>query len=240
MSIAAVIAGAGSGTRLGAHMPKALVPLGGVPLLVHAIRGMNDAGIDDVVVTIPAGAEALVAFEQALAVGGVRAQLVVGASTRQGSVSRGLAAVNSDFVLIHDAARALTPPAVIVRVREALEAGYDAVVPALPVTDTIKAVGMKEERGFGVVELVDETLERTNLRAMQTPQGFRTELVRSAHAAGRARGLDELSAAPDDAALVEAIGERVVLVPGSPEAMKVTTAWDLAVAEMLLEKRGER
>ena len=252
MSIAAGIAGAGSGTRLGANMPKALVPLGGVPLLVHAIRGMNAAGVDDVVVTIPAGNAVREEFDKALAAGGVSARLVVGGVTRQGSVANGLAAVPSDFVLIHDAARALTPVAVIDRVRVALEAGYDAVVPALPVTDTIKEVGDRragvagpEAAGGGdaagsgvVVEPVVATLERSRLRAMQTPQGFRTELVREAHRAGRERGADELSAAPDDAALVEAMGHEVVLVEGSPEAMKVTTAWDLAVAEMLLEKRG--
>ena len=252
MSIAAVIAGAGSGTRLGANMPKALVPLGGVPLLVHAILGMNAAGVDDVVVTIPAGNAVREEFDKALAAGGVSARLVVGGVTRQGSVANGLAAVTSDFVLIHDAARALTPVAVIDRVRVALEAGYDAVVPALPVTDTIKEVGDRragvagpEAAGGGdaagsgvVVEPVVATLERSRLRAMQTPQGFRTELVREAHRAGRERGADELSAAPDDAALVEAMGHEVVLVEGSPEAMKVTTAWDLAVAEMLLEKRG--
>lgn len=248
MSIAAVIAGAGSGTRLGANMPKALVPLAGVPLLVHAIRGMNAAGVDDVVVTIPAGQRTREDFERALADGGVSARLVVGGKTRQGSVANGLEAVTSDLVLIHDAARALTPVAVIDRVRAALEAGYDAVVPALPVTDTIKEVGDRRAAvsaagasnvvGKVDVEPVVATLERGRLRAMQTPQGFRTQLVREAHRVGCERGADELSAAPDDAALVEAMGSEVVLVEGSPEAMKVTTAWDLAVAQMLLEKRG--
>ncbi|QOR47548.1 2-C-methyl-D-erythritol 4-phosphate cytidylyltransferase [Trueperella pecoris] len=259
MSFAAVIAGAGSGTRLGANMPKALVRLGGVPLLVHAIRGMNAAGIDDVVVTIPAGVEARAAFTDALAEGGVAARLVVGGSTRQGSVANGLAAVTSDYVLIHDAARALTPVSVISRVCRALEAGHDAVVPALAVTDTIKEVGPRQVRAAGSgggsdgradaggvsgadgvvdVEPVVATLDRAKLRAMQTPQGFRTELVRRAHRAGWERGANEASAAPDDAALVEAMGEPVVLVEGSPEAMKVTTAWDLAVAHMLLT-RGE-
>lgn len=249
MSFAAVIAGAGSGTRLGANMPKALVRLGGVPLLVHAIRGMNAAGIDDVVVTIPAGVEARAAFTDALAEGGVAARLVVGGSTRQGSVANGLAAVTSDYVLIHDAARALTPVSVISRVCRALEAGHDAVVPALAVTDTIKEVGPRQVQAAGSggvsgadgvvdVEPVVATLDRAKLRAMQTPQGFRTELVRRAHRAGWERGANEASAAPDDAALVEAMGEPVVLVEGSPEAMKVTTAWDLVVAHMLLT-RGE-
>ncbi|WP_126416278.1 2-C-methyl-D-erythritol 4-phosphate cytidylyltransferase [Trueperella bialowiezensis] len=251
-TFSAIVAGAGAGTRLGANKPKALVELGGVPLIVHAVRGVRAAGIDDVVVTIPPDAAAREEFEAALsgegvlsgepalesesavsgksAVSGVR--LVPGGATRQESVANGLAAVDTDFVLIHDAARALTPIAVIERVMAALREGYDAVVPALPVTDTIKTVD------GGSPERVVATLDRENLRAMQTPQGFRVDVLRQAHRAGEARGATE-AAAPDDAALVEAMGGQVVLVEGAAEAMKVTTAWDLAVAEMLLAGRRQ-
>lgn len=237
--VSAVIAGAGSGTRLGASVPKALVELGGVPLIVHAIRGMNSAGVDDVVVTIPAGDAARDLFDAALVAGGVRARLVVGGSTRQESVARGLEAIDTEFVLIHDAARALTPVAVIDRVLEALGAGYDAVVPALEVTDTIKEVSPVMTLRFPPVVRVTRTLNRSVLRAMQTPQGFRAELVREAHRAGEDLSASEASAAPDDAALIEALGKPVVLVEGSHEAMKVTTPWDLAVAQMLVKARGE-
>lgn len=237
--VSAVIAGAGSGTRLGASVPKALVELGGVPLIVHAIRGVKNAGIDDVVVTIPAGDSAREQFDAALDAGEVSARLVVGGATRQGSVANGLAAVESEFVLIHDAARALTPVAVINRVVAALEAGHDAVVPALAVTDTIKEVGSAAPASYPPVEPVERTLTRSSLRAMQTPQGFRTELVREAHRAGEEMRASEASAAPDDAALVEALCKPVVLVEGSYEAMKVTTPWDLVVAELILKSRGD-
>lgn len=236
--VAAVIAGAGSGTRLGAQVPKALVELGGVPLIVHAIRGVNEAGIDDVVVTIPPGRVAREQFGEALEAGGASARLVVGGTTRQGSVANGLSVVGSEFVLIHDAARALTPVAMIDRVVTALKAGHDAVVPALAVTDTIKEVGPTQTAGELVVEPVARTLNRSVLRAMQTPQGFRTDLVREAHRLGAEMSANEASSAPDDAALIETMGEPVVLVEGSPEALKVTTPWDLVVAEMVLNARG--
>lgn len=282
-TISAVIAGAGSGTRLGANMPKALVPLNGEPLIVHAVRGMNSAGVDDIVITIPPDHEA--DFAEALKRAGLAARLVAGGATRQGSVANGLAVISSDLVLVHDAARALTPPEAIIRVVEALEAGHRAVVPALPVTDTIKEVSAPEvvaradsapqdfarsdavpqvlartnsatevsashvadpdgdERspapGAVVVEPVVGTLDRSSLRAMQTPQGFDVALLRQAHEAGAKLSEDEQSAAPDDAALVELLGEPVVLVAGSQEALKVTTPFDLRVAELIARQRVE-
>lgn len=302
-TISAVIAGAGSGTRLGANMPKALVPLNGEALIVHAVRGMNAAGIDDIVITIPPDHEA--DFAEALKSAGLAARLVAGGATRQGSVANGLAAISSDLVLVHDAARALTPPEAIIRVVEALRAGHRAVVPALPVTDTIKEVSAPEvlaradsapqdlaradsvpqvlaradsatevlartdsatevsaradsatevsasdvaepsadERspapGAVVVEPVVGTLDRSSLRAMQTPQGFGVALLRQAHEAGAKLSEDEQSAAPDDAALVELLGEPVVLVAGSQEALKVTTPFDLQVAELIAHQRAE-
>ncbi|WP_124054382.1 2-C-methyl-D-erythritol 4-phosphate cytidylyltransferase [Arcanobacterium ihumii] len=236
MKVAAVIAGAGSGSRLGAQIPKALVLLAGEPLIVHAVRGMNEAGISDVVVTVPSGYEG--DFARALGDASLGARLVVGGSTRQQSVMRGLDAIDADFVLVHDAARALTPAVMIRRVVAALENGNLAVIPALAVTDTIKRVDAGTTVGAGAsAENVQETLDRSMLRAVQTPQGFDVELLMRAHKAGEAMSESELSAAPDDAALVELLGEPVVAVPGDPEAMKITTPFDLAVADLLFAQR---
>lgn len=241
--ISAIVAGAGSGTRLGSCVPKALVTIAGKPLVVHAIGGLNAAGVSDVVVTIPQGHEA--DFSKAINKAGLSARLVVGGATRQASVAKGLAAVDSDFVLVHDAARALTPPSVIETIIRALRNGHNAVVPALPVIDTIKEVAPhpadlpnnSASTSEIKVESVVGTLDRSLLRAMQTPQGFSTDVLRKAHEANRSRARDEASAASDDATLVELLGEEVVLVPGSPESMKVTTPWDLDVAEMIVARR---
>ena len=132
------------------------------------------------------------------------------------------AAGSPDFVLVHDAARPLTPPALIARVVEALRAGHAAVVPALPLTDTVKAVDAD-----GVVL---GTPERAGLRAVQTPQGFVTEvLVRALPAAP-----DCAAAFTDDASMVENIGGQVQVVDGDPMAFKITTPLDLLLAEAVL------
>ncbi|MDO5025127.1 MAG: 2-C-methyl-D-erythritol 4-phosphate cytidylyltransferase [Trueperella sp.] len=253
----AVIAGAGSGTRLGADRPKALVLLAGEPLIVHAVRTMRAAGVANVVVTVPAAVQD--EFSQALAAAELSAELVVGGSSRQESVANGLAAVTTEFVLVHDAARALTSVAIVRRVMAALLAGNRAVVPAVPVADTVKVVAGAETPSDQAdqlpadqppaeptvvavakpepeLEQVLGTLNRSSLRAVQTPQGFSTELLRTAHAAGITRHLADSAPAPDDAALVEEIGEPVLLVPGGQEAMKITTAFDLAVAELMAGK----
>lgn len=273
MTVSAIIAGAGSGTRLGANMPKALVKLAGAELIVHAVRSMKNAGVDDVIVTVPA--ESRREFAQALDRAGLEARLVDGGLTRQDSVSRGLADVTTQFVLVHDAARALTPVDMIERVVAALLAGHRAVVPALPVTDTIKRVRAKDafdriaagdaraagasradgsagdaraegsaraDGSAGVAdhrpEYVKKTVRRERLRAVQTPQGFDVDLLRQAHEAGKEMSAEEALAAPDDAALVEKLGVAVAIVPGSQEAMKITTPFDLAVAE-LIAARGD-
>lgn len=261
MTVSAIIAGAGSGTRLGANMPKALVKLAGAELIVHAVRSMKNAGVDDVIVTVPA--ESRREFAQALDRAGLEARLVDGGLTRQDSVSRGLADVTTQFVLVHDAARVLTPVDMIERVVAALLAGHRAVVPALPVTDTIKRVRAKDafdriaagdaraagdsraagaSRADGVAdhrpEYVKKTVRRERLRAVQTPQGFDVDLLRQAHEAGKEMSAEEALAAPDDAALVEKLGVAVAIVPGSQEAMKITTPFDLAVAE-LIAARGD-
>lgn len=244
MTVSAIIAGAGSGTRLGANMPKALVKLAGEELIVHAVRSMNEAGIDDVIVTVPGDAK--VEFESVLAGAGLTARCTEGGLTRQDSVARGLALVESNYVLVHDAARALTPVEQIQRVVGALKTGYRAVVPAMPVTDTIKRVRAKDPfeevaanvRSGPSVEYVKKTVNRERLRAVQTPQGFDVELLRNAHNEGKKLSANEASSAPDDAALVEKLGVNVVFVPGMQEAMKITTPFDLEVAELIAARGG--
>jgi 2-C-methyl-D-erythritol 4-phosphate cytidylyltransferase len=145
-------------------------------------------------------------------------------------VGHGLAVVpeQADVVLVHDAARPLTTPAVFEAVLEALsEDGVDGVVPGVPVHDTIKQVDN--------ARIVTATLDRTTLVAVQTPQGFRADALRRAHAAGGTDG------ATDDAVLVEAAGGRVRVVPGDPGNLKITTPEDLALAERLLaDAPGDR
>ncbi|WP_256694490.1 IspD/TarI family cytidylyltransferase, partial [Actinomyces oris] len=252
----AVLTAAGSGSRLGAGVPKALVPVGGVSLLRRAAAGLIASGaVSHVVVTAPA--EEVDRFRAELAGlldGSVGAsagrrpgiEVVAGSPrSRQASVALGLAAAlaavpQADVVIVHDAARALTPPEVTQRVVAAVRAGHEAVVPALPVTDTVKEV---ETRPAGEPEPVVGTPRRDRLRAVQTPQGFETSVLVAAHRAGAERAGDEALAASDDAGLVEACGGSVVVVAGDERAMKVTTPMDLALAELLLERQsaqGER
>lgn len=174
----------------------------------------------------------------------IEVDVVGGGRTRQESVARGLdrvfeaygPAASSDCVLIHDAARPLVPGAVIRRVVDALAAGHPAVVPALPVADTIKRVERIADGEAGAdLERVVETHDRTLLRAMQTPQGFHLDAVLRAHRDFAEKGEEEASAAPDDAALVEAAGLPVVLVRGSERSMKITRPIDLVIAQLLAD-----
>ena len=216
MSTVAVVPAAGSGERLGAGAPKAFVNLGGRPMLEYVLSGLRDSGVvDSVVVAVPPNRT-----DEAKLVFGGDAVIVAGGSDRTESVRLALAAVgDAEFVLVHDAARPLTPPSVIVRVVHALQSGHLAVIPALPVSDTIKAVDAN-----GVVL---GTPERSGLRAVQTPQGFQTELLRRAY--DRAAGLFT-----DDASVVEATGTPVQVVDGDPLAFKITTPTDLLLAQTLL------
>ena len=246
----AVLTAAGSGSRLGAGVPKALVPVGGVSLLRRAAAGLIASGaVSHVVVTAPAEevdrfrAELEGLPDAAAAAGEGRCggiEVVAGSPrSRQASVALGLAAAlaavpQADVVIVHDAARALTPPEVTQRVVAAVRAGHEAVVPVLTVTDTVKEV---EARPAGEPEPVVGTPRRDRLRAVQTPQGFSTPVLVAAHRAGAERAGDEALAASDDAGLVEACGGSVVVVAGDERAMKVTTPMDLALAELLLEQR---
>ena len=145
--------------------------------------------------------------------------VVAGGATRQASVAAGLAALppDVDLVLVHDVARAFVPAEVIDRVVAALRDGADAVIPTRPVTDTIKRV----DAGGG---RVIETVDRSTLVAVQTPQGFRRDVLVAAHASGA-------TDITDDAGLVEALGATVVAVDGADEAFKITRPWDLLLAE---------
>ena len=166
---------------------------------------------------------------QAKLILGREATIVPGGANRGESVGRALAAVadagQPSFVLVHDAARPLTPPDLVVRVVEALRAGHSAVVPALPLSDTVKAVDAN-----GVVL---GTPERAGLRAVQTPQGFATELLlRAYQRAGEVAGVDFT----DDASMVEHIGGQVQVVEGDPLAFKITTQWDILLAEAIVKQ----
>ncbi|MEG3614272.1 2-C-methyl-D-erythritol 4-phosphate cytidylyltransferase [Isoptericola haloaureus] len=245
MTTLAILTAAGSGTRLGREIPKAFVDVGGVPMIALAARGLAASGVvDAVVITAPPGRSA----DMVAAVGplSVPCDVVEGGATRQASVAAGLGRADAatDVVLVHDAARPLAPPALVERVVTAVRSGRSAVVPGLPVTDTIKRVvpdgGSPAAPGgesAQPVERVVDTLDRTALRAVQTPQGFDRELLQRAHAEGAARAAAEHLAATDDAGLVEALGVPVHMVRGDAAALKITTAHDLAVAELLLEGR---
>ena len=224
---------------MGHSLPKALVPLGGQSLVVHAARNLlaaraaGDQHVRTLVVTAPA--EHVQAVSAALV--GLDVLVVPGGATRQASVAAGLSALSSlpgsddiSVVLVHDAARPLAPPSLIARVVDAVLSGHPAVVPGLPVTDTVKQVQVG-----GPVEPVLATVPRADLRAVQTPQGFAWELLRRAHVAFAADAADESTAASDDAGLVERLGERVWVVAGDERAAKITTPRDLAVATLLLE-----
>lgn len=217
MTVGAVVPAAGAGTRLGPGLPKALRLLAGEPLLVHAVRRLRACpSVGPVVVACPPGGST----EFAALLSGFDVTVVEGGAERQDSVAAGLAALpDVTFVLVHDAARALVPVSVVEAVVTALLAGASAVVPVVPVADTVKRVD--------VSGAVLATVPREDLRSAQTPQGFRREVLVAAHA-GTTGSLT------DDAGLVEAAGVTVQTVPGAAEAFKVTTPFDLLVAEALL------
>ncbi len=208
-------------------------------MLVHAVRALaRSRAVDLVVVAAPPDGVAEVAAllgDHELPRGEIR--VVAGGATRQESVRLGLAAVPEDVevVLVHDAARPLVPVEVVDAVVEAVRGGADAVVPAVPLADTVKRV---EPRTDGAPEPVLDTPDRASLRAVQTPQGFRRATLQDVHE----RALTDASqgALPqitDDAGMVERYGGRVVVVPGHGEAFKVTRPLDLVLAEAVLARR---
>ena len=219
MRAVGIVAAAGSGLRLGAELPKALVPLGGRPLVCWAVEALLAGGVAEVVVAVPAAQQA--AFTAVLP---DDVHVVVGGDTRTASVRAALAAAREhvDAVLVHDAARPLTPPEVVARVLAALAAGATAVVPVLPVVDTTVVVDTD-----GVVTA---DVPRAPLRRVQTPQGFDRSTLVAAY--GRAHGA--AAEFTDDASVVRAAGVAVHTVAGDERAAKITVAHDLALAELQL------
>jgi 2-C-methyl-D-erythritol 4-phosphate cytidylyltransferase len=224
MSVWAVLVAAGRGERLGSDRPKAFVRLGGLPLLAEPLRRLDGCdAVDAVVVVVPAGwEEPAILLAEELGAGKVSA-CVTGGDTRAESVQAGVREVPADAtaILVHDAARPLLPEGIVARVLEPLGAGYDGALPALAVTDTVK-------RASGGV--VTETLERSELVSVQTPQAFAAAALRAALDAASSGALD----APDCASLVEANGGRIRVVEGDERLLKVTTPADLERVESWL------
>jgi 2-C-methyl-D-erythritol 4-phosphate cytidylyltransferase len=240
---AVILVAAGSGQRLGYGMPKAAVPLGGEPILMHALRGIVASGVSSqVCIALPADDTGLRQlcedFRVELADGGPLLSIVDGGATRADSVRAGIAALMDgiDAVLVHDAARALTPESVFHRVVNALAAGAEAVIPTVAVVDTVKTVAATTGDDSALApEVVTGTAHREDLRAVQTPQGFQLNTLLKAHEAARTLDQQQSSAVTDDAMLVEMLGTPVHAVRGSTQSLKITTPLDLILAEGLLE-----
>ena len=220
MRVTVLLLAAGSGDRLLAGRPKALVQLRGVPLVrMAANAACAAAGVHEIVVAAPPGFGGEV---QDALVGSTKPfRVVEGGATRQASAATALQHAEScDAIVVHDAARALCPPELFDRCLLELDRSA-AVCVATPVSDT-----MKDVRD----EIVTATLDRSTLWAAQTPQAFRAEVYRRAHAAAVRDGVS----ATDDAALVERLGVQVRVITGDPTNIKITTAADLRIAEALL------
>jgi 2-C-methyl-D-erythritol 4-phosphate cytidylyltransferase len=221
--VVALVPAAGQGLRLAAGMPKAFVPLLGRPLLWHCVQGLLASDCVDTVV-VAVGAQYHGQAQAAVAEAGNRVRIVTGGAHRCDSVRAALNSVpDSEVVLVHDAARCLTPVSVIQAVVRAVQDGQQAVVPVLPMIDTIKQV---DPDGCVV-----GTVDRADLRVVQTPQGFAGHLLRQAHQAPS-------GPVTDDAGLVEALGVTVTTVPGHPHAFKITSPFDLVVAEVVMAAKG--
>ena len=208
--VAAIIAAAGSGLRFGADIPKALIQLGNRTLIEHAVAAISPA-VDQVIVTAPA--DYINHFQTLL---GDAATVVVGGQTRSESVRAGIAAVSTEakYLLIHDAARPLASTELANQIISELKKGEVAVIPGIAQVDTIKTV---DSNGY-----VIDTPDRSQLRNIQTPQGFEISVLRAAHA-NNGEGTD-------DAALVERAGNKVLVINGEERALKITTPSDLASA----------
>ena len=221
--IGIVVVAAGSGTRLGADEPKAFVELKGITILERALGGVFQCVEPAQVVVVAPRSHLEVAQVIARRAAGAASgaiSVVVGAEHRQASVAAGLAALGDDvdIVLVHDAARALTPGEMFDRVARGVRASNNGVVPSLAVSDTIKRVD-------GPIVL--DTVDRSELVHVQTPQGFPRGLLAAAYASATVEYTD-------DAALYSAAGHQVETVEGDAQAFKITTPWDLQRAEHMI------
>lgn len=225
-SVAVVVAAAGRGERLGGTSPKALERIAGSTLLGFCLDTLTQLpGLGMVVVAAPPTHVEEVAVICSH-VSSPLISVVAGGTSRTESVANALAVLPDgiEVVLVHDAARAFTPVEQFLAVIDAVLAGAEAVVPGVPIVDTIKEVDASGR--------VRHTVDRSSLRGIQTPQGFDRELLVAVHADER------LSAATDDAGMVEADGGAVVVIDGHQDAFKVTTPFDRTVAEALVATRN--
>ncbi|MCI6206091.1 MAG: 2-C-methyl-D-erythritol 4-phosphate cytidylyltransferase [Corynebacterium glucuronolyticum] len=225
MRVFALVAAAGKGTRLGADLPKAYVPLRGRTLVERTVTAIETAEVaDEILVIVHPDMEAYARRT----LRGHDVTFVHGGAERFDSVAQGLKAIpDADgVVLIHDAARALTPPGLFARVTRSVLEGNEAVIPTVPVTDTIKVV-----ENHAVID----TPDRSTLRAVQTPQGFNLAALRAANEAFFAEPFD----ATDDASIMEHAGHTVMTVAGDPMAFKITTPIDLLLAEHIAGEAEE-
>lgn len=230
----AVIVAAGSGERLGADLPKALVAVAGRPMYEWSLLAACAVSrVGAVVIAVPPGWERDFASATRERRHTVPVRVVAGGAVRSESVLRALDTVESDLVVVHDAARPMVESVLFDEALKCLEDDKElaGVVAATPVNDTIKRADMPAVGNSGL-PTVTETLDRSALWAVQTPQAFRVDVLRAA--------LEQpasLAAATDDAMLVEALGHRVAILPATPGNFKVTTPEDLARAEIALGSR---
>lgn len=227
----ALVLAAGRGRRYGGPQPKQYALLGTERVLDRSLA-VARAAADHVVVVLAEGEDDEGA---ALVEAGAADEYVIGGVERADSVRAGLAVVDDDaaVVVVHDAARPLASAALHRAVVATVHGGADAVIPGVPVVDTIKRVHPAPAAAGVAVEGIDVvagTVDRTELVAVQTPQAFRADVLRRAHAGG--------GVATDDAGLVEAMGGTVVVVPGEATNLKITGPHDLAVAVALLDVLG--
>lgn len=218
----AIVLAAGGGERLGLPIPKTFVDLGGRPMFVHAASAaLACPGIGALVVVVPSGWEQ--AANEHLDLVGPHT-VVVGGASRQASVRAALDVVPSatSVLICHDAARPFAPVALFAAALGALD-GVHGVVPVVPVADTVKRI-----RG----DLVDRTEDRAALALAQTPQAFDALALREAHARAERDGVE----VTDDASALELAGYRVRTIPGDPGNFKITTAEDLARAELVAKE----
>ena len=217
-----MLVAAGRGERLGGDRPKAFAPLAGRPLLAESLQRLDAcASIDAIVVVAPADwEEPAILLAEELGAAKVSSVVPGGTRSRSESVRIGVEEVpdEADAIVVHDAARPLVPDAVVERVLAALES-CEGAVPGLPIADTVK-------RAPGGV--VSETVDRSELYVVQTPQAFRADSFRGALAAWDGD-------ATDCAGYVERAGGRVAVVPGDAALLKVTNGDDLAAVERLLQ-----